>query len=662
MSAIDSVSEVRNLVDNDLQAFLEAVPLFSSIPRTQLQGLAAIFEPIFLEKGMVVCREGEPGDAMYIIKSGAVGVYVTRGQAEVFVNYLHRGDFFGEMALLVQRERNATIRVLFDAHLYRLRRRMFEQLLKENPSIGLYLSRVYAHRFAQSSEHVFHEPLPTFYVMVATHAGLGKTHFLYSLAYHLTEEASRHVLLVELQPGAEHKVSRYDLQAIPCPDADLLTPFSTRYTALLQEAWRCHASGFLVLCLPRVHERQFWQEVAANLPGLMALLRKRFHLVLFNMPARLEEVGERVIRLCDAVLLLINNTPEALPAVQEKMALLQRIRRSGLEHIKVGVSHLCGEHGVPREALRTSLGLPETPAIWVRRTEAAFTGRIETEKRFPVQGPRALARELGRIRVGLVLGAGGARGWAHLGVLKVLQEESIHIDMIVGTSIGALVGGIYARTASAILTRQWTIDRFPTKRQARRRIFDYTLPFRSFMRGRKIFNMLRDGLGDADFLDLFIPAYIVAVDILTGEEVLLEKGKICEAIMASISIPCLFPPVRLDNRWLMDGGLVNPVPVDVALQKGADTIIAVCVARRMTHTPYVGTPSFMEVLYRTFNIVHSQITKDVAQQADVVIYPEVSRIGLADLHMGQDLMRAGAEACRERLGDIQQKIASKIHQ
>jgi len=473
-------------VDNDLQTFLEAVPLFAPIPRAQLQGLAAVFEPIFAEKGVVMCREGEPGDAMYIIKSGAVGVYVARDHTEVFVNYLHRGDFFGEMALLVQRERNATIRVLFDAHLYRLRRQAFEELLQENPGVGLYLSRVYAHRFAQSNQQVFNEPLPTFYAMMATHAGLGKAYFLYSLAYYLSAEAAKKVLLVELWPGVEKNIQRYDLHPTPCPDAELIAPFSTRYAMLLQEAWCRHSSGFLVFGMPGVHERQYWQEFASNLPSIMALLRKRFHLVLFNMPALLQEMGERVVRLCDVVLLLINNTPEALPEVRKKITLLRRLRGGGVEHIKVGVSHLIGDRGIPREALRVDLGLPEPPAIWVPRTVTALTGRLETEKRFPVQGPRALARELGRIRVALVLGSGGARGWAHLGVLKVLQEENIHIDMIVGASIGALVGGVYARTASATLTQQWTVDRFPTKRQARRRIFDYRLPFRSLMRGRKI--------------------------------------------------------------------------------------------------------------------------------------------------------------------------------
>ena len=651
-----------NRVDNDLQTFLEAVPLFATIPRAQLQGFAAIFEPIFAEKGAVICREGEPGDAMYIIKSGAVGVYVNRDNTEVFVNYLHRGDFFGEMALLVQRKRNATIRVLFDAHLYRLRHQAFEQLLKENPSVGLYLSRVYAHRFAQSNQQVFNEPLPTFYAMMATHAGLGKAYFLYSLAYHLTDEAAKKVLLVEIWPGVDRKLHRYDLQPTPCPDAELIAPFPTRYTMLLQEAWHRHRSGFLVFCIPRVHERQYWQEFASNLPSIMALLRKRFHLVFFNMPVLLQELGERVLRLCDVVLLLINNTPEALPAVRKKITMVQRVRGNGLEHIKVGVSHLIGERGMPREALRVDLGLPETPAIWVQRTTTALTGRLETEKRFPVQGPRALARELGRIRVGLVLGSGGARGWAHLGVLKVLQEENIHIDMIVGASIGALVGGVYARTASATLTQQWTIDRFPTKSQARRRIFDYTLPFRSLMRGRKIFRMLRNGLEDADFLDLLIPTYIVAVDILTGEEVLLDKGRICEAIMASISIPCLFPPMHIGNRWLMDGGLVNPVPVDVALRKGADTVIAVCVAGKIEHTAYVGTPGIMDVLYRAIHIVHARAVKNFAQQADIVIYPEVNSVALADFHMGKELMHAGIEACREHMGDIKQKIASKIEQ
>jgi NTE family protein len=538
-------------VDNDLQTFLEAVPLFATIPRAQLQGLAAVFEPIFAEKGVVMCREGEPGDAMYIIKSGAVGVYVARDNTEVFVNYLHRGDFFGEMALLVRRARNATIRVLFDAHLYRLRRQAFEELLQENPSVGLYLSRVYAHRFAQSNQLVFNEPMPTFYAMTATHAGLGKTYFLYSLAYHLSNEAAKKVLLVELWPGVEKNIQRYDLHPTPCPDAELLAPFSTRYALLLQEAWCRHSSGFLVFCMPGVHERQYGQEFASNLPGIMALLRKRFHLVLFNMPALLQEIGERVVRLCDVVLLLMNNTPGALPEVRKKITLLQRLRGGGIEHIKVGVSHLIGERGLPREALCIDLGLPETSAIWVPRTVPALTGRLETAKRFPVQGPRALARELGRIRVALVLGSGGARGWAHLGVLKVLQEENVHIDMIVGASIGALVGGVYARTASATLTQQWTVDRFPTKRQARRRLFDYRLPFHSLMRGRKIFRMLRHGLGDADFLDLLIPIYIVAVDILTGEGVLLEKGRICEAIMASISVPCLFPPVYQGPQQLL---------------------------------------------------------------------------------------------------------------
>jgi NTE family protein len=110
----------------------------------------------------------------------------------------------------------------------------------------------------------------------------------------------------------------------------------------------------------------------------------------------------------------------------------------------------------------------------------------------------------------------------------------------------------------------------------------------------------------------------------------------------------------------MDGGLVNPVPADVALQKGANTIIAVCVARKIAHPPDAGTPRLMDAVYSAMNIVHAQATKHFAKQADVVIYPNVSGIALVDFHMGKELMRAGIEACQEHIEEIKQKIVSKI--
>ena len=189
----------------------------------------------------------------------------------------------------------------------------------------------------------------------------------------------------------------------------------------------------------------------------------------------------------------------------------------GLDRVRVGVSHLCGSKGIARDELKRELYLSETPQIWVERSDMALKDRIDTEKRFPVKGARAIAREIAGVRVGLALGAGAARGWSHIGVLKVLEDHGIHIDMISGTSMGALVGAVYAAMGSVDALKQQTIDLFPTRARARKGIFDYSLPFKGFLRGKKALNLVATAVNQADFMDLLIPTFIIGVDILKGE-------------------------------------------------------------------------------------------------------------------------------------------------
>lgn len=647
--------------DSDLLSFLEKIPLFSSISRDQLRAIAELCVPVSAQKGDIVFREGDPGDSMYIIKSGSVGVYVGYGNSDRFVNYLLRGDFFGEMALLTGRPRSATMRIILDSDLYKIQCRAFDQLLEKNPLLGLCLSRHYAHRLAQSSKEALGEPLPTFFAMTATHKGLGALHFLYTLAYHLAEEADKRVLVVELYPGIQNRIAGFGLDATTSPDPEITEPFSSPYAEILHRAWFSHQCGFMAFLLPKVKDRQYWAELETNLPHVMSLLRKHFDLVFFSVPTSLGAIGRGALRLCDRLLVLMNNTSDALPEVKKRMSAILNAGNSQPANIKTGVSHFIGERGIPRDQLGAELGLGEIPSIWVDRKDGTFVDQIDVRKRFPVRGPRALARELGRIRVGLALGAGGARGWAHLGVLKVLEEAGIHIDMISGGSMGAVVGSVYARTASAKRTRELTMDLVSTKIQVQRRMFDYTIPLHGIIRGKKITRLLRNALEDADFLDLLIPTFVIAVDILSGEEVLLEKGKVHEAVRASISIPGIFNPFCLGGRWLVDGGLLQPVPVDVLIQKGADIVIAVCVERESHQQAegVAGPPTIIGQLSRTINIMHSQASKDFAKKADIVIYPKLETIGWDEFHKGAELMRAGEEACRENIAEIKKLIEEK---
>jgi NTE family protein len=177
-----------------------------------------------------------------------------------------------------------------------------------------------------------------------------------------------------------------------------------------------------------------------------------------------------------------------------------------------------------------------------------------------------------RKTVGLVLGCGSSRGWAHIGAIEALEEENIPIDFIVGCSVGAYVGAIYA---SGSLN---SLKKFVLKMDGKKvfSYFDIVLPRSGILDGTKRLRELFSIHTDVqDFSELNIPVMMVATDLETGQKVVLRSGSLLDALRASISIPGLFAPANVNNRWLVDGGLVDPVPVSVARSMGADILIAV---------------------------------------------------------------------------------------
>jgi NTE family protein len=190
--------------------------------------------------------------------------------------------------------------------------------------------------------------------------------------------------------------------------------------------------------------------------------------------------------------------------------------------------------------------------------------------------------------IGLALSSGGARGAAHTGVLKALEEHHIPIDIIVGTSMGAMVGGVYAAGVSIErIEEEW----LKTDIVRVAKSFFPTFPLHGWSSGSSIYRALQSLVGDAKVEELPIKFAAIATDIETGEEVVIQEGLLVDAIRASSSVPGLFVPAELKGRFLVDGGLVNPLPVDVARRLGADVVIAVDVGyypRRIERRPGPG--------------------------------------------------------------------------
>lgn len=640
----------------DLISFLSNVPLFSSVTNDQLEEIASFFTPEFYAKNEEICTQGEEGDSMFVIYSGLVSIYNNINGKDVFATELERGDFFGELALLSDAPRNATARVSIDAKVYRLKRNDFEKLISSNKSIGLYLSRYYARRI-NSQERQEAGKKPVFFSLSSTAKNLGNSYFLYTCAYHISTESNKKILIIEPYLNCSELMDNYGLKRTGCPVPELFMLIPEKIYSSEDINWFVHESGFFVLNLSPGFDDKLYSAV----PLILEQLKKSFNVVFFNVSSCLGKMEKLLIRLCDQTYVIISNTYETLDCVAGHIEKIEKIfgSRAFLGRVKIGVSHLEGTRGVAREKLKEILSLAETPQIWVERTEKALLDKIDTKKYFPVKGPRAVAREIAGIRLGLALGAGAARGFAHIGILKVFEDCGIHIDMISGASMGALVGGLYAANPSTDVLRKNTIDLITSKKEARKKIFDYTIPVKGLLKGGKVSKLIEKAVEKADFLDLKIPAFICGVDIESGEEIIFETGDVTEAIRSSISIPAVFSPYRYKNRWMVDGALLNPVPVDILLRKGADIVIAVCIETGSDRGIHNKGIDIKGVVSRTISIVHGKATNDFVRKADIVLYPEVSGFGWDDFHKGKKIMIAGMEECMKKLPEILKIINEK---
>lgn len=250
-------------------------------------------------------------------------------------------------------------------------------------------------------------------------------------------------------------------------------------------------------------------------------------------------------------------------------------------------------------------------------------------------------------KIALVLGAGVSRGFAHIGVLKILESNKIPIHMIVGTSAGSFVGSIYAYgfTAFQLQKMSFSIERGD--------IVDLTIPDNGFVKGEKLEEYINTLLNNTPIEKLRIPFYAVATDIQNAQEVVFGKGNTGTAVRASCSIPGIFRPVKVGDRTYVDGGVVSPVAIDAAKRYGADFVIAVDISSDIGDRPPEST---IETILQSVSIMYSKLSSIQLSKADIVIRPKVGYIGSSDFTKKHEAVLEGEKAAIEALPDINNLI------
>jgi NTE family protein len=255
-------------------------------------------------------------------------------------------------------------------------------------------------------------------------------------------------------------------------------------------------------------------------------------------------------------------------------------------------------------------------------------------------------------KIAIVLGAGASKGFAHIGVLKVLESNKIPTHMIVGTSAGGFVGSLYAYGYNAFQLQKMSFS------IEKGDILDITIPDNGFIKGEKLEEYINEKVKNTPIEKLRIPFFAVATDIQNGQEVVFGKGNTGTAVRASCSIPGIFNPVKISGRIYVDGGVVSPVAVETARKLGADIVIAVDISADINGKPPDGT---IETILQAISIMYSRLSATQLSKADIVIRPKVGYIGPGDFSKRHEAVLEGEKAALEALPAIN-ALVSKLQQ
>ncbi len=584
--------------------------LLADLDPTACEQLATKLEPVRLQRGQTLFREGEVGTDLFVIDSGEVRVLTEGGVREIC--RLGPGCHVGEMALIDAAPRSATIVAGCDALLWRLTRKDFEQFAAQHPEIHRQIALVLAQRLREADAHVAPRRHAAAVLIVDARSGPRG------------DDDLTHVLLEALQQttGCPARVLRLDSThgtPTPGPNVEMVAD-PERLGGQVDNLLRTHRHVLLVATADRADE-----------PRLRAA-SGRADLTIVVTDAESESL-EQVRRVLDGMRRQMS--PEAPPV---ELAVDRRRLRSRLDFRSI--DQLAGAR--PVHALGVAPGYPGTGP-----PEHGGVGR--------------LARRIARQRVGLALGGGGARAFAHIGVLAVLERERIPVDVLAGSSGGAIVAGLMARDWDSS-----QIAEFLRVRWTRRRVLDFRLPWTSLLRGRKLERIGLEAGQGLTLQELSRPFVAVATDLVTGQEVRLRRGDGWTAVRASLAVPGLFPPVRVGTRYLVDGAALDSMPAAAAREAGADVVIGIDVrpplepaflppsASSVQEGPFGrfmrsfrAGPPLARIVYRTIT-AQGEALQTSHRLPDFTLKPDVAEydmFGFDDFHAIADRGRAAADAC-----------------
>ncbi len=639
----------------DFQDLLATIPIFSFLGRAETAAVEQLFVESTHQKGDVICRQGDEGETFHVILDGELDVL----SGEKVVTILKSGDFFGEMALLQGGKRTATVVANRRVRLMTLDRASFNSLFMKNPKALEYFTRVLCRRLAStSSGEKTRGSSMVVTVGSRRHSLKGKSLVASSLAGVLHDLTRADVIIVRVKSTDQAPGGDY---------AELLSN-SQWSDELASRLIRTDSEGVSLVEVPGRPglSAAVYEEKASN---LVSKLSTKFQFIIFDLGMDPQGLLEAVPTFSDVFVEIVDQagmeTAKGTPT------------KARMRHFRVLNTYNANSYGTSINSCEPFV-IPRDGAL----TNGSASQYIRSNKKsVPALPLHRLARKILGATVGVALGGGAAFGIAHLGVLQVMEENDIPVDLVPGCSQGSIIGIGYA--AGVGIQPMIDIAMSLGKRGNTLLAVDLTLTKPGLLAGNKFIKIFSPYLGEkTTFEDLLIPCRTVATDIESGERISIGKGALTTAFRASAAVPMVFAPVRVGEHVLVDGGVADPVPAEVVNEMGADMCIAVNVVpplkrgvenavsktvrqlNRFNPLTYFGDdeqmPNMFDVIMNAMQILQYELGNFKAANAEVRINPDLSDFTWVEYYRSDELIARGREEAEAKLPLIQRAMKEKL--
>jgi predicted acylesterase/phospholipase RssA/CRP-like cAMP-binding protein len=574
--------------------------LFGVLTADELEDIVERADWFEVQRGETLFSQGDVGDSFYILLSGRLGIAVVgEGGERKLVSEVMAGEILGEMALLTEESRSATVYAIRNSNLFRLSKSEFDRLLEKYPKFLSQINRVLIERLRVSIGSKRKTEPTSVIAIVPTSPNTA------------TEDFARHLSQALLASYATLSVNSKQVDAL--------------------------------LNAPNISQVSETDPNAIRIATWFSAQELAYPFILLVADSQLTHWTRWCVRHADHVLIL---------GEDDASANLGEIEDGLLFHDKTFTPDffsLVLVHSDPETK-------PVSTQKWLKERTVAMVHHV---RRHAPQDFQRLARYLTGQSVGLVLSGGGARGFAHLGAIRALQENGVPIDMIAGTSFGSIVSGLFAMGWSLEkITHEFRFDRSDLLK-------DITLPMASLFSGKKMAKAFRGFFGDTRIEDLWIPFFCVSSNLTRAEIKVHQSGAMWQSIQASNAAPGIFPPVVLNGDLHVDGALLSNLPADIMSQYCKGTVISVDVSpavdlaenadygdglsgwdilwRKLNpFSSPISVPSLLSILHRSGELASVANQKEIAERvSDLYLRMPVEKYNLQEYDLSQEIAETG---------------------